>query len=309
MSQSLQMTPKAQSLSLASSPSYFSSNNLDEYKNMTMLDNSNLSPLSETEQIKSRVSSNDFYNEDLRAKCQSCGRKFFSDRIDKHQQACFQVQKKRPKFKILEKILPQIERREEKQQKPRRSPLKEYKDKNWYKKHQDFINKIKILDISTIVEENAGDFAINSPTSLEDTYTQCPHCGRRFAPLPAERHIPKCKDIINKPKPLRIVLKDKISLPNIYFSYNKNNDNESGSLNSSSKISIFSSSKTRKISPESEDFKYMIQKLTMEEKIKDSIKRRYTVKHILCTQCNSFLSVGANFCSMCGTKQSFKPSY
>mgnify|MGYP001806776584 CR=1 FL=1 len=32
---------------------------------------------------------------------------------------------------------------------------------------------------------------------------ECPHCGRRFAELVAERHIPKCADIIAKPSRLK----------------------------------------------------------------------------------------------------------
>lgn len=32
---------------------------------------------------------------------------------------------------------------------------------------------------------------------------ECPHCGRRFAELVAERHIPKCSDIIAKPTRLK----------------------------------------------------------------------------------------------------------
>jgi hypothetical protein len=31
----------------------------------------------------------------------------------------------------------------------------------------------------------------------------CPHCGRRFAQLTAERHVPKCKDIQAKPSGLK----------------------------------------------------------------------------------------------------------
>ena len=33
------------------------------------------------------------------------------------------------------------------------------------------------------------------------SYVQCRYCGRKYNPEVAERHIPKCKDIINKPKP------------------------------------------------------------------------------------------------------------
>jgi hypothetical protein len=45
------------------------------------------------------------------------------------------------------------------------------------------------------------------PPSNYDHYVQCRHCGRKYAADVAERHIPKCATIINKPggiKPSRI---------------------------------------------------------------------------------------------------------
>jgi hypothetical protein len=39
------------------------------------------------------------------------------------------------------------------------------------------------------------------PASVNPDYVQCPHCGRNYAPGVAERHIPKCVNIQNKPKP------------------------------------------------------------------------------------------------------------
>jgi len=45
------------------------------------------------------------------------------------------------------------------------------------------------------------------PASNYDHYIECRHCGRKYAPDVAERHIPKCANIINKPggiKPSRI---------------------------------------------------------------------------------------------------------
>jgi hypothetical protein len=39
------------------------------------------------------------------------------------------------------------------------------------------------------------------PVSTNPDYVQCPHCQRRFNQTAASRHIPKCKDTVNKPKP------------------------------------------------------------------------------------------------------------
>jgi hypothetical protein len=36
----------------------------------------------------------------------------------------------------------------------------------------------------------------------DPSFIPCPHCGRRFNEQAAERHIPKCKSIIAKPKAL-----------------------------------------------------------------------------------------------------------
>jgi hypothetical protein len=38
--------------------------------------------------------------------------------------------------------------------------------------------------------------------SPPDDRVPCPHCGRRFNDTVAQRHVPKCKDIMNKPKTL-----------------------------------------------------------------------------------------------------------
>ena len=37
--------------------------------------------------------------------------------------------------------------------------------------------------------------------AVEDDRVPCPHCGRRFAELTAERHIPKCLNTMGKAKP------------------------------------------------------------------------------------------------------------
>ncbi|MEW5305258.1 MAG: hypothetical protein WDW36_007813 [Sanguina aurantia] len=40
------------------------------------------------------------------------------------------------------------------------------------------------------------------PIEVEDDRILCPHCGRRFAEMAADRHIPKCKDQFAKPNRL-----------------------------------------------------------------------------------------------------------
>jgi hypothetical protein len=45
------------------------------------------------------------------------------------------------------------------------------------------------------------------PKGNYDHYIECKYCGRKYAPDVAERHIPKCANIINKPggiKPSKI---------------------------------------------------------------------------------------------------------
>lgn len=39
------------------------------------------------------------------------------------------------------------------------------------------------------------------PSQNTEELVPCPHCARTFNPTAAERHIPKCKDTVNRPKP------------------------------------------------------------------------------------------------------------
>lgn len=47
--------------------------------------------------------------------------------------------------------------------------------------------------------EDIRTLKIDSGPELPDDRVPCPHCGRRYAPDVADRHIPKCKDIVAKP--------------------------------------------------------------------------------------------------------------
>ena len=53
-------------------------------------------------------------------------------------------------------------------------------------------------------EEAGVDLATLPPPAPPeyDDRVPCPHCGRRFNAMAAERHIPKCTSIMAKPKTL-----------------------------------------------------------------------------------------------------------
>jgi hypothetical protein len=101
------------------------------------------------------------------------------ERIEKHQKVCetnyfnnISSKKKSPKVKDSAITL-------------RHKINLNYPNSKWQKQHIDMIKKLRIDDCS----ENY------------DEYITCQYCKRKFAPIPAEKHIEKCKDIINRPKP------------------------------------------------------------------------------------------------------------
>jgi hypothetical protein len=52
------------------------------------------------------------------------------------------------------------------------------------------------------------------PSAITEEYVFCPHCSRRYSSEVAERHIPKCRNIINRPKPPPNMLQNTIGIPN-----------------------------------------------------------------------------------------------
>jgi hypothetical protein len=79
---------------------------------------------------------------------------------------------------------------------------------DWKKKHLDFQNNIKEAKKIQRFLDNGGNVRdlppmqqSNTPSHEEESFQSCPYCNRTFNPKAAERHIPKCKDMINRPKP------------------------------------------------------------------------------------------------------------
>lgn len=65
------------------------------------------------------------------------------------------------------------------------------KKNNWRQKHEAFIQTMR----------QGRSHEPQSVSNLNPEYVTCPHCGRKFAPGPAERHIPKCQNIKSRPAP------------------------------------------------------------------------------------------------------------
>lgn len=78
------------------------------------------------------------------------------------------------------------------------------------------MNKIRFGRILEQLENQGQDTSqITPPPNLGEKYVQCPYCYRKFAPIPAEKHIPICRNIINKPKPPPGLSNSNLYLPGI----------------------------------------------------------------------------------------------
>ncbi|XP_004455233.1 zinc finger C2HC domain-containing protein 1C [Dasypus novemcinctus] len=139
--------------------------------------------------------------------CSHCGRKFLLLRLERHSNACSKMQgskrkvfdssRARAKGTELEQYLNWKGPTSVKAEPPQKS--------NWRQKHESFIRTLRqAREVQQVIAKggNPSDLPPILPAENPD-YIQCPHCSRHFAPKVAERHIPKCKTIKNRPPPPR----------------------------------------------------------------------------------------------------------
>lgn len=140
-------------------------------------------------------------------KCRHCGRKFLLPRLERHSNVCSRMQgskrkvfdssRARAKGTELEQYLNWKGSASVKAEVPPKS--------NWRQKHESFIRTLRqAREVQQIIAKGGtpSDLPPILPAENPD-YIQCPHCSRHFAPKVAERHIPKCKTIKNRPPPPR----------------------------------------------------------------------------------------------------------
>ena len=145
--------------------------------------------------------------------CGLCARRFNLDRLEKHQSACKKTAtlgKKRKTFDVrgqrwqatdAEQFVKAAAKRGDlaKPDPAEHISAREQKRKKWQKESA-------AIRRASSAAKLAGGGAVGEvvmPVEEEDDRVQCPHCSRKFAALPAERHIAKCKDIRAKPKTVK----------------------------------------------------------------------------------------------------------
>uniref|UniRef100_A0A8B9LXR6 Zinc finger C2HC-type containing 1C n=1 Tax=Accipiter nisus TaxID=211598 RepID=A0A8B9LXR6_9AVES len=137
--------------------------------------------------------------------CSFCGRKFLSTRLEKHTSICSKSQGSKRKAFDSSKARARGTELEEYQQwksseRPQNTPPRR---NNWRQKHEVFIQTLRQARQVQQVLSKGGKVSDLPPLPpIENPeYVACPYCRRRFAPQAAERHIPKCKTIKNRPPP------------------------------------------------------------------------------------------------------------
>ena len=130
--------------------------------------------------------------------CSKCGRTFAEDRLAKHQKVC-KVNSKPKKVKYFYKpVAPE---------KPAHKGILKPEPK-WKREHEDFMQAMKYNRMMKRAEDKGiplKNLPPPPPSKSDPSLIPCPHCGRKFGQVQAERHIPKCQNTISKaaPPPMR----------------------------------------------------------------------------------------------------------
>ncbi|NXH12817.1 ZC21C protein, partial [Bucco capensis] len=136
--------------------------------------------------------------------CSFCGRKFVSARLEKHTSICSKNQGSKRKVFDSSKARARGTDLEEYQQwkgseTPQNGPPRK---NNWRQKHEIFIQTMRqARQMQRVLSKGKVSNLPLLPPIENPDYIACPYCSRRFAPQAAERHIPKCKTIKNRPPP------------------------------------------------------------------------------------------------------------
>ncbi|NXA84222.1 ZC21C protein, partial [Thryothorus ludovicianus] len=138
--------------------------------------------------------------------CSFCKRKFLCTRLEKHMSICGKNQdSKRKVFDSRKARARGTELEQYQQQKSSRSPQSKTppRKNNWKQKHEALIHIMSQARQAQqiLTKGRKGSDLPPLPPIENSDYVACTYCRRKFAPRVAERHIPKCKNIKNRPPP------------------------------------------------------------------------------------------------------------
>ncbi|XP_060117245.1 zinc finger C2HC domain-containing protein 1C [Heteronotia binoei] len=148
--------------------------------------------------------------------CNFCGRKLYCSRLEKHMSICsknhgskrkvFDSSKARAKGTELETynlLMGSQKKTSTKSTDGSKQGSMQSKQSNWRQKHESFINTLRrAREVQRVISKGGKTSDLLPAPPMENPdYKLCPYCTRQFAPKVAERHIPKCKNIKNRPPP------------------------------------------------------------------------------------------------------------
>ncbi|MBN3294901.1 ZC21C protein, partial [Amia calva] len=135
--------------------------------------------------------------------CMLCNRKFAAERLEKHSKICEKMQNSKRKVFDSAKYRAKGTDLEQFIIHNMNNASPESKKNTWRQKHEALVHNFQQARKVDQVIAKGGKVAElpQPPPQHNPDYVSCPHCDRRFAPGPAERHIPKCHNIRSRPRP------------------------------------------------------------------------------------------------------------
>ena len=136
-------------------------------------------------------------------KCRHCGRGFNPERVQRHEAACATASRRRKVFNSHKHRIEGTDMVGAQSSYRTRKSAPSAKNTKWRNQHNELVQAVRAARQMKQIQDRGGslrDLPPPPPSSNPD-FVPCPYCQRTFNQSAAERHIPRCKTTLNKPKP------------------------------------------------------------------------------------------------------------